>query len=95
VKGADFIAERLVIDLAALNKRETLLWDAWGIMLKGILSEENTGLLDNVAALTQGDDATFDAVQAAYEDTPGLRVPETVTRFSPLCGAPREEKLEV
>jgi hypothetical protein len=95
VKGADFIAERLVLDLAAMNKREMLVWDAWGIMLKDILSDENAALLDNVAALTQGGDATFDAVQAAYEDTPDLRVPETVTRFSPLGGAPREVKLEI
>lgn len=95
VKGPDFIAERLVIDLAALNKRETLLWDAWGIMLKDIKSEENAALLDSVAALTQGGDAAFAAQQTAYEDTPDLCVPATVTRFSPLGGAPREVKLEM
>ncbi len=45
IKGADFIGERLVMDLAAPNKREMLLWDAWGIMLADILSDENTALL--------------------------------------------------
>jgi len=94
VKGAWFIGERLVMDLAALNKREMLLWDAWGIMLKDILSDENAALLDSVAVLTQGGTAAFAEQQVAYEDVPDLRVPAAITRFSP-SGARGEVKLEM
>ena len=82
------------MDLAALNKREMLLWDAWGIMLKDIASDESAALLDSVAVLTQGGNAAFADQQTAYADNPDLRVPATITRFSP-SGARGEVKIEM
>ncbi len=34
IKGAWFILDKLIQDLAAQNKKELLLWDGWGLMLK-------------------------------------------------------------
>ncbi|HKD76570.1 MAG TPA: transglutaminase-like domain-containing protein [Ktedonobacterales bacterium] len=83
VNGVPFIGERLVLDLAALNKREMLVWDMWGIMFKDMHDEENAMLLDRVAEVIQEGDAAFAEQRAIYENTPDLRVPATIQRFSP------------
>jgi hypothetical protein len=46
MKGLWFIRANLILDLAALNKMELLLWDTWGLMLsqcKRITSDFWTG----------------------------------------------------
>ena len=92
IKGVWFIQDKLIQDLAALNKQELLLWDSWGLMLKEGLSDDDRALLDRIAVLTQGGNATFAEVQAIYENEEGLRVPPTVMKFSPVA-EPEEVKL--
>ena len=92
LKGLWFIRQKLIQDLAAQNKKELLLWDCWGLMLKQELSEEDVALLDKLAMLTQGGDDAFAEVQAVYENDEGLRVPSVVMSFSPVA-EPAEVRL--
>lgn len=84
IKGACFIQEKLIGDLAALNKQELLLWDSWGLMLKEKLSDDDKALLDRIAVLTQGGNATFAEMQTTYEKEDGLRVPPRVMKYGPV-----------
>ncbi len=94
VKGAWFIATKLIQDLAAQNKQELLLWESWGLMLSDdMLNEENSALLDRAAALTESGSEAFAEMQSLYENTPDLRVPSTVMKYSPVA-RPKKVKLE-
>jgi len=83
--GERFVAGNIRLDLAALNKVETLLWDEWG-MDEGKpgtpLSEPARELYDR-AALVAGDDVPFDAARKLFTEDDTLRTPKTV-----LCSAP-------
>jgi hypothetical protein len=83
--GERFVAGNIRLDLAALNKVETLLWDEWG-MDEGKpgtpLSEPARELYDR-AALVAGDDVPFDAARELFTEDNTLRTPKTV-----LCSAP-------
>ena len=83
--GERFVAGNIRLDLAALNKVETLLWDEWG-MDEGKpgtpLSEPARELYDR-AALVSGDDVPFDAARKLFTEDDTLRTPKTV-----LCSAP-------
>ncbi len=85
VKGAWFIQNKLIQDLAAQNKKELLLWDGWGLMLKEELNEDDLALLDRLAGLTQGGNKMFAEMQATYESDEELRVPFVVMNFSPVA----------
>ena len=78
----------MIQDLAALNKRELLLWDIWGLMR----AEPGAALplLDEAAERTQAADGFAD-VQRLYA-TPGLAVPARVQCLSPARG-PHEAEL--
>ena len=67
-------------DLAALNKVESLPWDAWGAMLgpDRPLDDDQLRSFDRLAALTRDPDAAFDELRARYEGDDSLRVPATV-----------------
>lgn len=81
-RGWSYLRHNLVHDLAALNKAEMVLWDYWGIMEKEEpSSEEELGLLDRVAEVILAD-ASLQELKNLYEE-PGLRVPATVTSYSP------------
>ncbi|MGI5456894.1 transglutaminase-like domain-containing protein [Streptomyces sp. CA-249302] len=83
--GERFVAGNIRLDLAMLNKVETLLWDEWG------LDEGNPGTplpeavreLYDRAALVAGDDVPFDAARKLFAEDDTLRTPSTV-----LCSAP-------
>jgi hypothetical protein len=77
-----------VLDLAALNKVEMLMWDGWGLAVRAPGAAE-LELLDRVAALTASADPPLAELAALYAE-PLLRVPETVTSFDPRGGPPRE-----
>ena len=83
--GERFVAGNIRLDLAALNKVETLLWDEWG-MDEGKpgtpLSEPARELYDR-AALVADDDVPFDAARKLFTEDDTLRTPKTV-----LCSAP-------
>jgi hypothetical protein len=79
------IRNRLILDLAALNKMEVLLWDGWEWTEQHFIpSEADLQLLDHMAFLTQGGDADFPSVLAMYAD-PRFQVPATVMCYSPAA----------
>jgi hypothetical protein len=88
-----FMRRNLVADLAALNKVETLQWDAWGLIGNDPSSPEELELLDRVASLTTVVHPDFQQVRAIYENEPELRVPPTITSYDPLGGPPRRVTL--
>jgi transglutaminase superfamily protein len=82
--GLWMVRANVVRDLAALNKDEVLPWDGWGIADADDPSPEQLALLDRAAALTAH--GSFDELRALYQETPGLRVPRTVTSHTPYLG---------
>jgi hypothetical protein len=86
MKGLPFILGNLILDLAALNKIELLMWDNWGLMSKdmGTYTEEEWRLLDKVAVLTQAGNEAFTGMQAIYEEEVGLKVPHMIKCYSPV-----------
>jgi len=81
-RGLTFVRAHVVQDLAALNKRELLLWDIWGLMQAE--PDAEVPLLDEVAERTQAPDALAD-LQRLYA-IPGLTVPGRVRCLSPAVG---------
>jgi hypothetical protein len=83
IGGAWFVAGNVVRDLAALNKREMLAWDAWGIMREWgrgkQLSEPVSARLDAVAALIAPSPPDWKAIRETYDGDDTLRVPPVVT----------------
>lgn len=90
--GAWFVAGSVVRDLAALNKREMLPWDYWGIareLRPGVsVSAATATRLDAVAALTANQEPHWEALREIYEPDAALRVPAVVLSFP--GGAPIE-----
>lgn len=91
--GEWFVTNDVRLDLAALNKNETLLWDVWGTgagsddeMTDGIRA-----LYDKVAATICGtsgapDDVPFAAARTLFTTDDGLRTPRTVLSLAPFNG---------
>jgi hypothetical protein len=92
ITGAWFVAGSVVRDLAALNKREMLPWDYWGIareLRPGVpVSAATATRLDAVATLTANQEPHWKAVREIYEPDDALRVPAVVLSFP--GGAPIE-----
>ena len=80
------LRHHLVQDLAALNKAEMLVWDQWGI-----LDEDDplghAELLDQLAHMISPPDCSVAEV-AQWAQHEGLRVPPTVTSYSPAHPSP-------
>lgn len=96
IRGLWYIRNKLLQDIAALNKMELLLWDCWGFMLNTEAEIPPTDLaelllLDEIACLTQASDARFAELQAAYTNHSNLKVPASIMSFSPSSGAQRVE----
>jgi hypothetical protein len=84
MRGIWPIRNRLIIDVAAFNRVELLLWDTWGWMNLDIaLSDEALGRLDHLAALTLADDSALGEIQALYANTSEIRATDTVMCYSP------------
>jgi hypothetical protein len=95
LRGWPLLARHAVHDLAALNKTEMLVWDAWGMQLglgPGPVAAHDAELLDEICAQAVGCGISPDAV-AALAGRDELRVPATVTSFDPYGGPPREVTL--
>ena len=86
-KGLWYIRDRLVQDLAALNSVEMQLWDAWGLILASHEIEEDQAqliYLDTLAKLTLDPDKHFEELCTLYQNDLSVKVPETITSFSPI-----------
>jgi hypothetical protein len=86
VQGPGFIAASVARDLAALNKRETLAWDVWGLAL-GIAPgatppEPAARRLDAMAALTAAVPPDWPRLREAHDLDDDFRVPPLVTSFT-------------
>lgn len=87
-RGYWFIAGELVRDLAALNKMEMLPWDVWGAMPKprARLTKEQFAYFDEIAALIEWLDGSFDELRKRFREDDQLRVPGEV--FNALLQRP-------
>ena len=92
--GEWFVAGNIRLDLAALNKVETLLWDVWGEEGEegdapgGPLSEPSREFYDRVAPVVSGD-VSFAAARELFAKEDSLRTPNTVTSYAPFNGPSR------
>lgn len=92
LRGWPYLAHNVVHDLAAMNKKEMLLWDGWGMMLDhgdGPIPEAHAVLLDEVSALL-ADVAVEPGELGELMARDGLAIPEIVTRFDPYGGPPKD-----
>jgi hypothetical protein len=85
--GEWFVAGNIRLDLAFLNKVETLLWDIWGLGAgaDGDMTREIYDLYD-LAATVSDDEVSFEAARRLFTDNAGLRTPATVTSLA-MSGA--------
>ena len=90
IRGAWFVAGSVLRDLAALNGRELLPWDYWGLARDlrpgSAVAPSVAARVDEVAIAGAAPD--WRAVQAIYEAGDDVRVPATVLSFP--GGAPLE-----
>lgn len=85
ITGARFLASSVLRDLAALNKREMLAWDVWGLS-RGLapgtpIPEPTATRLDAVAALTAAPHGGWPALRELYDEE-DFRVPPVVLSFT-------------
>jgi hypothetical protein len=85
--GNCFVAGNVKLDLAGLNKVETLLWDSWGVRAEADaeLTDEVVQLYDRASDLT-ADAVDFDQVRELFATDDRLRVPATLLSNAPFNG---------
>jgi len=92
--GQWFVAGDVRLDLAAINKVETLLWDVWGSReadgtpVDAPWSDELLALYDEAARITAGD-VPFATARELFATSDELRTPRTVTCYAPFNGSSR------
>lgn len=87
--GEWFVLGNLRLDLAALNKVETLLWDIWGAGADNddALTGDIRDLYDQVAEVTSTrDEVLFDSARTMFTEHQDLRTPRTVLSLAPFNG---------
>jgi hypothetical protein len=87
-RGAWFIANNVLRDVAALNNMEMLPWDMWGPMARED-GQLDLSLFDRLMELTRDADRRFAEIRALYDADERLRVPATVfnvmlNRYDPV-----------
>lgn len=83
--GLWFVASQVVRDLAAMNKRELLCWDTWGLGDKGEDDEFTASeleLLDYIAMLSQQGNDSLPELWSLYDAEPAVRVPSIVNSYT-------------
>lgn len=91
LRGWPYLLHNVVHDLAALNKREMVLWDDWGISAEWeSLTDAQRATVDEAARTMLSPDATLGDLQALYARD-GFRVPETVTSWTSAVTEPPVE----
>lgn len=82
LRGWPYLLHNVVHDLAALNKREMILWDDWGISAEwATLTDGQRALVDEAARLMASPDGSLSDLQALYERD-AFRVPGVVTSWT-------------
>ncbi|MEK8171350.1 hypothetical protein NKH77_23500 [Streptomyces sp. M19] len=86
--GEWFVAGNIRLDLAALNKVETLLWDVWGVGAANDadMTDAIRELYDGVADVA-GEDVTFEAARTLFNENDAVRTPRTVLSMAPFNGS--------
>lgn len=88
LRGYPYLLHNLVQDLAALNKREMILWDDWGISAEWeTLTDEKRAMLDDTAGHMMAPDVTLADLQRLH-DRDEFRVPAVVSSYSSAVGNP-------
>ncbi|HWV34809.1 MAG TPA: transglutaminase-like domain-containing protein [Thermomicrobiales bacterium] len=81
-RGFPYLLHNLVHELAALNKREMILWDDWGISEAwDSLADDQLSLLDQTAQTMLASEVTVSDLQRLY-DRDEFRVPGVVTSYT-------------
>ena len=72
-----------MLDVAALNKQEMVLWDVWGLADGRVPDDDEAARIDEFArqVLAGADDP---AVVAALAAEPGFRVPDVIRSIDPV-----------
>lgn len=84
-KGEWAVRNRMLQDLASLNKMELLLWDTWGWLDYGLkFTYSDNQKLDHIAELTQAGDQGFEELRAIYNTSMQLKAPPVVICYSPV-----------
>ena len=85
IGGPWFVAGSVVRDLAALNKREMLPWDYWGIsrdMRPGVpLTDATLARIDVAAALISEPDVHWKRLRDTYDADDAFRLPSVIMSF--------------
>jgi len=91
--GEWFVAGNVLLDLAAVNKVEMLLWDVWGLGAggDGDMTDEIRDLYDMASQVAE-DEVVFEAARTLFTENAGLRTPATVLSLAQYNG-PREVTL--
>jgi hypothetical protein len=82
-----FLVHNLLQDLAALNKREMVLWDYWRLAEKERLSGAELNELDRAAESMMRDGVTLAELRELF-NRDGFAVPAVVTSYSAAASAP-------
>lgn len=87
-RGWPYLLHNLVHDLAAMNKEEMILWDAWGLMdSDDPLTTAQLAMLDETARVMNAPEPSVAELRRLYERDE-LRVPEVVTSYTSVVENP-------
>lgn len=87
-RGLWYVRNRLIHEIAFINKEEVLVWDMWGHMLseknrKPFIPAEQYIILDRLASIIQEKRNELTTMQQCYQQD-GYSVPDTVVVFNPF-----------
>lgn len=87
-RGLHQVRNRLMQDLAFLNKTEVLIWDIWGLMCLGdnpwVVAAEHLPVLDDLSQLIREHSYDLIKLQDCYQNSADLRVPANVSVCNPF-----------
>jgi hypothetical protein len=92
-RGWPYLQHNLIHDLAALNKAEMLLWDAWGLADERSTEPHDLELLDRIARVTASPNPAPAELRELYNGDLRLRVSASVRSYDPLGGPARDVSL--
>jgi hypothetical protein len=87
LRGLPYARHNLVLDLAALNKHEMVLWDVWGgLNIDPEVSNNDVARADELAAIDPNDE---EALAKTFQED-DIRVPDVIHSVSPITREPVE-----
>ncbi|MEV0390639.1 transglutaminase-like domain-containing protein [Nonomuraea sp. NPDC050643] len=83
----NFVAGNVLLDIAAVNKAETLVWDVWGAIadIDDGITDADRELYDRIAEVTAGD-GDLEAARTLFLSDHRLRPPATILSLAPYNG---------